>query len=115
MDSWVQSAQKMILRDDPIFESLAWFFVIILEFIFTSFFEIKIHEKKIPWHQKNFIFKGQFLLSSRFLFKVDHINLPKKSSGLKFHLLYYFVIVEFFAESGLENFVRIKSTSLLII
>ena len=28
-----------------IFKSAAWFFVIILEFILTSIFEIKIHEK----------------------------------------------------------------------
>ena len=46
MDSWVQSALKSILRRDPIFESASWFFVIILKFIFTSIFEIKIHEKK---------------------------------------------------------------------
>ena len=46
MDLWVQSALRSILRRDPIFESAAWFFVIILKFIFTSIFEIKIHEKK---------------------------------------------------------------------
>ena len=40
MDSWVHSAIKSILRGDPIFESSAWFFVIILKFIFTSIFEI---------------------------------------------------------------------------
>ena len=45
MDSWVQSALKSILRGEPISESAAWFFVIILKFIFTSIFEIKIHEK----------------------------------------------------------------------
>ena len=45
MDSWVLSALKSILREDPIFESAAWFFVINLKFIFTSIFEIKIHEK----------------------------------------------------------------------
>ena len=60
MDSWVHSALKSILRGDPIFESAAWFFVIILKFIFTPIFEIKINEKKIPWRQKNFIFEGQF-------------------------------------------------------
>ena len=47
MDSWVQLALKSILRGDPIFESAAWLFVIILKFIFTSIFEIKIHDKKI--------------------------------------------------------------------
>ena len=51
MDSWVQSALKSILRENPIFESAAWFFVIILKYIFRSIFEIKIHEK-IPWDQK---------------------------------------------------------------
>ena len=45
---------------NPILESAAWFFVIILKFIFTSIFEIQIHEK-IPSHQKNFIFEGRFL------------------------------------------------------
>ena len=48
MDSWVKSALKSILREDPIFESAAWFIFIILKFIFTSIFEIKIHEKN-PW------------------------------------------------------------------
>ena len=46
MDSWVQSALKSILREDRIFESAAWFFVIILKLIFTSIFEINIHEEK---------------------------------------------------------------------
>ena len=40
MDSWVQSALKSILGGDPIFELAAWFFVIILKFIFTAIFEI---------------------------------------------------------------------------
>ena len=42
MDSWAQSALKSILRGDPIFESTAWFFVIILKFIYISIFEIEI-------------------------------------------------------------------------
>ena len=46
MDSWVQSALKSIFMGDPIFESAAWIFFIILKFIFTSIFEIKVHEKK---------------------------------------------------------------------
>ena len=45
MDSWVHSALKSILREDPFFESSVWFFVIILKFIFTSIYEIKIDEK----------------------------------------------------------------------
>ena len=63
LDSWVQSAQKSILRGDPIFESAAWFFVSILKFISSSIFEIEIHEKKIPCDQKNFIFEGRFLIT----------------------------------------------------
>ena len=47
MDSWVQLALKSILRGDPIFESAAWFLVIILKFIFTSIFEIEIYEKSL--------------------------------------------------------------------
>ena len=45
---------------DPIFESAAVLFVIILKFIFTSIFEILIDEKNfmIP---KKFIFEGRFL------------------------------------------------------
>ena len=46
MDSWVQSAVKSIFKGDPIVESAAWFFVIILKFIFKSIFQIKIYEKK---------------------------------------------------------------------
>ena len=53
MDSWVPSALKSILREDPIFESAARCFVIILKFIFTSIFEIKIHEKKFLDTKKN--------------------------------------------------------------
>ena len=45
MDPWVQSAQKSILGRDLISESAAWFFVIIHKYIFTTIFEIKIHEK----------------------------------------------------------------------
>ena len=59
MDSWVQSALKSILKGDPISESAAWFFVFILKFIFTSIFEIKIHEK-IPWHKKISFSKADF-------------------------------------------------------
>ena len=61
MDSWVQSALKSILKADAIFYSAAWFFFIILKFIFTSIFEIKIHEKKFLDTKKKFIFDGRFL------------------------------------------------------
>ena len=63
-DSWVQSALKSILRGHPFFESSVWFLVTILKFIFTSIFKI---EKKIPWHKKNFIFEGRFLLAVKFI------------------------------------------------
>ena len=46
IDSWVQTALKSILRGDPIFDSVSWFFVIILKFILKFIFEIEIHEKK---------------------------------------------------------------------
>ena len=60
MDSWVQSVLKSILRGDPIFESAAWFFVIFLEFIFTSIFEIKIHEEKFLDTKKISFSKADF-------------------------------------------------------
>ena len=60
MDSWVHSALKSILRGNPIFESSAWFFVIILKFIFTSIFEIKIHEKKFLDTKKISFSKADF-------------------------------------------------------
>ena len=67
MDSWVHSALKSILRGDPIFESSAWFFVIILKFIFTSIFEIKIHEKNslIPkkFHFRRPIFNKHHIIT----------------------------------------------------
>ena len=37
---------KIDFKGDPIFESAAWFFVIILKLILTPIFEIKVHEKK---------------------------------------------------------------------
>ena len=52
-DSWVLSTLKSILRGDPIFDSAAWFFGIILKFILIPIFEMQIYEKKISWHQKN--------------------------------------------------------------
>ena len=60
LDSWVQSVLKSILRGDPIFESAAWFFVIILKFISTSIFEIKIHEKKFRDTKKILFTKVDF-------------------------------------------------------
>ena len=54
MDSWVQSTLKSILRGDLMFESVAWFFLIILKFIFTSIFEIKIHKKFVDTKKISF-------------------------------------------------------------
>ena len=45
---------------NPISGSAAWFFVIILEFIFTSIFEIKVHVKK-SLAPKEVIFEARFL------------------------------------------------------
>ena len=53
------NGSKMDFEGDPFFESVAWFFVINLKFILTLISEIEIN-KKIPWHQKNFIFEGRF-------------------------------------------------------
>ena len=66
MDLWVQSALKSILRVEPIYESAAWFFVIILKFIFKSIFEIKIHEKNSltpkKFHFRRPIFINQHIM-----------------------------------------------------
>ena len=43
---WPYSFKIDFVRN-PISWSAAWFFVIILKFIFTAIFQIKIHEKKI--------------------------------------------------------------------
>ena len=48
---------------NPISGLAAWFYVIILKFIFTAIFEIKNHEKN-PWHQKNFCW-GQIMKDVR--------------------------------------------------
>ena len=45
---------KIDFKGDPIFESAASFFVIILKFIFTSIFEIEIHEKKFHFRRPIF-------------------------------------------------------------
>ena len=76
MDSWVQSALKSILRGDSIFESAAWFFIIILKFIFTSIFEIKIHEKKILDTKKISFLKADF-------YETTEINMLSKSYSIE--------------------------------
>ena len=40
------NGSKIDFSGEPIFELASWFFLIILKFIFTPIFEIKIHEKK---------------------------------------------------------------------
>ena len=45
---------------NPISESAAWFFVVILKFIFTPIFEIKIYEKKFLDTQKISFSKPDF-------------------------------------------------------
>ena len=44
---------------NPISESAAWFFVIILKFIMTAIFEIKVHVKKFLGPKK-IIFEARF-------------------------------------------------------
>ena len=88
MDSWVKSALKSILRGDPIRDSAAWFFVIILKYIFTSIFEIKIHEKKFLDIKKNFIFEGRFLITIIFPAK-ENSNRQSRTIGLVVRSLGY--------------------------
>ena len=51
---------KIDFKRDSIFESAALFFVIMLKFIFTSIFEIKIHEKKFLDTKKISFSKADF-------------------------------------------------------
>ena len=50
---------KIDFMGNPIFESARWFFVIILELIFTPIFEIQIHEKN-SLTQKKLFFECRF-------------------------------------------------------
>ena len=61
---------KIDFKGDPIFEWAAWFFVIILQFIFTYIFEIEIPEKNFL-DTKKFIFEGRFLKTIIFLTNVQ--------------------------------------------
>ena len=60
---------------NPIDWSEAWFFVIILKFIFTPIFEIKIHEKKSLTEKKNSFSKLDFYNLIHYLTKVNHPTL----------------------------------------
>ena len=50
-------------------ETAAWFFVIILKFIFTRIYEIKIYEKKFLDTKKKFILKADFHKSTYIFIK----------------------------------------------
>ena len=63
-DSWVPMALKSIFLENLIFESAAWFFVIRLRFIFTSIFEIEIHEKN-SLARKKFNFDSTYYVKIR--------------------------------------------------
>ena len=51
---------KIDFKGEPFFESSAWFFVIILKFIFTFIFENKIHENKFLDTKKISFSKADF-------------------------------------------------------
>ena len=51
---------KIDFLGDPIYESVAWFFVIILKFLFTLISEIKAHEKKFIATKKILFSKADF-------------------------------------------------------
>ena len=51
---------------NPISGSAAWFFVIIIKFIFTTIFEIKIHEKKFLGTKKISFSKPDFYKMIKF-------------------------------------------------
>ena len=56
---------KIVFLGDLIFESVAWFYVIILNFIFTPIFEIKNHEKNslTPKKFQKFFFRNSWFCS----------------------------------------------------
>ena len=58
------------LMGNPISGSAAWFFVIVLKFIFKPIFELKIHEK-ISCHQKNSILTYRFDSQKQQIQKVE--------------------------------------------
>ena len=62
---------KIDFSGDPIFQSAAWFFIIILKFIFSSIFEIQIHENK-------FLSTKKILFSKADFYKALHIKLVPK-------------------------------------
>ena len=67
LDSWVRSALKSILRETLFLN---------LKFIFTSIFEIKIHEKKILDTKKISFLKADF-------YETTEINMLSKSYSIE--------------------------------
>ena len=64
-----------IFRGDPIFKSVAWFFVKNLKFIFTLISEIKIHEK-------NYLTPKKFIFERRFSVPSDNLDNMPDSLGV---------------------------------
>ena len=71
---------KIDFTGDPIFESARWFFIFILKFIFTSIFEIKIHEKN-SLTRKKFHFRTPIFISIIFLTAWEFINAKFIANG----------------------------------
>ena len=67
----------------PISGSAAWFFVIILKFIFESIFDFRIYEKKFLDRKEKFLFEAQFSLNKIYL-RLNKIEL--NFSSLKVHV-----------------------------
>ena len=60
LSGWTRESNRLKNPFYPIFETAAWFFVFILKFIFTSIFEIKIHEKNSLTPEKISFSKADF-------------------------------------------------------
>ena len=69
-DSWVSLVLKSIFWGDPIFESAAWFFDIILKFIFTPIFAVQIIKKIFDTKKISFS-KAKKILSRSFYVKIQ--------------------------------------------
>ena len=63
---WIPLALKSIFWVDLIFESAPWFIHIILKFIFTPIFEVRIHENKFVDTKKNHFRRPIFTLNLSF-------------------------------------------------
>ena len=77
LSGWTRECNRLYIdfKGEPFFESAAWFLLIILKFIFTSIFVIKIHEKNSltlkkfhflrPIFNNHHIYKQVFLKASK--------------------------------------------------